>query len=596
MLAVGIPKQLSKKGIGRWRPMIKIHLNNVKLRDKLLLMYVLSVFIPIVVTNVVFYNVTTNNVKQQKIRDAGLALENIKESLKSVVDQTAGLSYSFYTDRTFNEYLARRYTSTYEYVVAYDSYLKEAFADSDKNLENTLKYKVYTDNPTILTGYIEPLTDEVKSSDWYVQYKSGPVLFPTLISSNLTFSLIQQLNNFGTNGFNQLFKIDLNMKTIHYFFHNNGFEGKVYLVDPLGRVQFSNDTEVKWDMQTVLFQDIPRPANPEEFEAFYKGSNYLEGWSLRGVMNKQIVFNEVRKSRSSVIWLACINFVVPSIIIAAISRSLHLRLVRILKYMKKVKNQNFQIIPYEEGRDEIGQLTREFNRMTVKIDSLINDVYLADIQKKDLELKQQQAQLHALHSQINPHFLFNALESVRMRSVIKGEEETADIIHNMAKMFRKSISWSRDWITVGEEIEVIQCFLEIQKYRFDEELEFEVLVDSQAVNCRIPSMTFLPFVENASIHGVESVPRKGLISVRVGVENNGLRFTLEDNGKGMSSSKLEEINRDLTLNQTMGERVGIKNTYCRLRMIYRDEFEFNIRSMEGEGTCIEIILPVMRKQ
>ena len=102
-------------------------------------------------------------------------------------------------------------------------------------------------------------------------------------------------------------------------------------------------------------------------------------------------------------------------------------------------------------------MTTEFNRMTETIRNLIDEVYLADIQK-DLELKQQQAQLHALHSQINPHFLFNTLESVRMRSLIKGEKETAKIVHHMAKMFRKSISWNQRDVTVKDELELIDSF------------------------------------------------------------------------------------------------------------------------------------------
>ncbi|WP_438448437.1 sensor histidine kinase [Gorillibacterium sp. sgz5001074] len=568
-----------------------VHLNHMKLRDKLLLMYALCVFLPIVMTNAVFYHVTTTNIKDQKIHDAGLALENIKGSLKTVIDQAAGVSYSFYADRIFNEYLARRYASTYEYVDAYNTYLKEAFSNSDKNLLNALQYKVYTDNPTILTGYIEPLTEEIKNTSWFTQFRSYSAPYPTLINSDQTFSLLQKLDNYYTNGFNQILKIDLNMKTINQLFLNNGFDGKVYLVDPKGRVQFSNDQDMDGSQEKPLFQNIPGLSKSEDFVTSYAESNYLEGWSLHGVMNKEVVLNVVRKSRFSMVWLACINFVVPSIIIAAMSRSLHVRLVRLLKYMKKIKNQNFQTIPHEDGRDEIGQLTNEFNRMTMKIDTLINDVYLADIQKKDLELKQQQAQLHALHSQINPHFLFNALESVRMRSVIKGEDETAEIIHNMAKMFRRSISWSQDWIKVSEELEVIQCFLEIQKYRFDDELEFDIQVDEQAMDHRIPKMIFLPFVENASIHGVESAPGRGMIRVKIAVTDSELHFVLEDNGMGMSPDRLKGIRQDLARDDAMGERVGIKNTYCRLKLIYQEQFYFDIDSVEGEGTRIQIRLP-----
>ncbi|MFD1907155.1 sensor histidine kinase [Paenibacillus rhizoplanae] len=103
--------------------------------------------------------------------------------------------------------------------------------------------------------------------------------------------------------------------------------------------------------------------------------------------------------------------------------------------MKSVKDKNFGLIPYHLERDEIGELTVEFNRMSKRIENLINDVYVAEIQKKELELRQRQAQLHALHSQINPHFLFNALETIRMRSMMKGETQTARTIQNMAKIF-----------------------------------------------------------------------------------------------------------------------------------------------------------------
>lgn len=328
------------------------------------------------------------------------------------------------------------------------------------------------------------------------------------------------------------------------------------------------------------------------FEITYTGINYLEGWSLHGVMDEEIVLKEVRKSRSFVVWLACINFVLPSIIIAAMSRSIHVRLVRILKHMKKVKTQNFQTIPPEDARDEIGQLTMEFNRMTETIHNLIHEVYLADIQKKDLELKQQEAQLHALHSQINPHFLFNTLESVRMRSLIKGEKETAKIVHNMAKMFRKSISWNQNDVTVKEELELIESFLQIQKYRFGEKLQYTIEADPAVLMYRIPKMVILPFVENASIHGIESSPGVGIIQLFVSMENDQLHIRLTDNGIGMSQAKLEELLSYLDQNTDMGEHVGMKNAYSRLKLCYKNDFTFDIQTWEGEGTHIQIKLPL----
>lgn len=125
------------------------------------------------------------------------------------------------------------------------------------------------------------------------------------------------------------------MDVIKQYFHNSGFDGKVYLVDPAGHIQFSNDLTAEESQIGKRYNEIQFPNKMIPFELTYTGINYLEGWSLHGVMDEEIVLKEVRKSRSFVVWLACINFVLPSIIIAAMSRSIHVRLVRILKHMKK---------------------------------------------------------------------------------------------------------------------------------------------------------------------------------------------------------------------------------------------------------------------
>lgn len=571
--------------------MIRWNLNYMKLRDKLLLMYVLSVFIPIVVTNVVFYNVTTANIRSQKTRDAGVALNNLKNDLRVTIDQGVGLSYSLYADPVFNDTLSRTFRSHFEYIDAYSSYLQGEF--SGKLIEGIRWYQVYTDNPTVLSsGYIDRLTDSVRSTNWYQQFQNHSAPYPALIATDQMLSLVQRLDNLDTGGIEQLLKIDMNMDLIKDHFRNSGFDGDVYLLDPGGRIRFSNDAQTIDPHIGELYSKIQFPNKTIQFERTFTGINYLEGWSLQGVMDEEIVLREVRKSRAFVVWLACINFVLPTIIIAAMSRSIHVRLVRILKHMKKVKTQNFQTIPPENARDEIGQLTMEFNRMTETIRNLIDEVYLADIQKKDLELKQQQAQLHALHSQINPHFLFNTLESVRMRSLIKGEKETARMVHHMAKMFRKSISWNQHDVTVKEELELIESFLQIQKYRFGEKLHYRIEVDPSTLMYRIPKMVILPFVENASIHGIESSPDEGFIELLVTVKHDRLHISLQDNGIGMSPARLEELLSYLDQNTDMGEHVGMKNAYSRLKLCYKDDFSFHIQTWEGEGTHIEITLPL----
>lgn len=565
--------------------------HNLKLRDKLLLMYFCCVFIPIVLTNIVFYNVTTNNVRNQKMHDADIALTQLQREFRSVIDEAAGISYLYYIDPLLNEHLNHTYASDLEYVEALAN-IKSLFNKSEQANRSTSSTVIYTDNPTILSsGPIMPLSGSVKESGWYKQFQKVNVAYPSLIHDGDTISLVQRLNYTREGTYSSIIKIDLNMSTATLLFANAGFEGNIYFVSPDGTVQYSNDSGTDWKSGAVPLAEVRLPKQRVAFEQAYSNNNYLNGWELVGVLNEHAALQEVRKSAAFVLYLALLNFVLPTVIIAVISGSIHKRLVRILKHMKKVKIQRFEIIPGEQPHDEIGQLTLEFNRMTERIDRLIHDVYEADIAKKDLEIRQRQAQLHALHSQINPHFLFNALETIRMRSLMKGETETARTVQYMAKIFRQSVSWKKSWVTVREELELIECFLEIQKYRFGDKLKYQLTVEDAVYDQLIPKMSFLPFVENASIHGVESSPGIGYIALHIGFEADRLLFRLSDNGAGMTASQLSELLDYLHKDEAIGDSVGMKNVLLRLKLCYKDQFGFEMDSREGMGTFVQLKLP-----
>lgn len=198
--------------------------------------------------------------------------------------------------------------------------------------------------------------------------------------------------------------------------------------------------------------------------------------------------------------------------------------------------------------------------MTLQIQSLINNVYVADIQKKNLELERRHAQLNALQSQINPHFLFNALETIRMRSLMKDEEETARIIHNMAKIFRNSLVWRKDMVTLKEELEFIYCFLEIQKYRFGEKIEYTVVANEADSSILIPKMSIVTFVENASIHGIEPLKQGGKIEVEIKQSGDELICAIRDNGVGMSDQQVEKLYRYLEGEEEMGSASAFRTS------------------------------------
>ncbi|MEK5033099.1 sensor histidine kinase [Paenibacillus sp. FSL R7-0302] len=575
-------------------------LNNIRLRNKMFLVYFLGVIAPIILTNVIFYNTITGNVKAQRIKDIDLAVEQIKNEFRLMVDQAVGLSSFFYADYKTNEVLDRNFTQTEDYVEAYDLYLRSTLNNYSPFSSSLQNKTIYVDNPTLLnSGNIGILSGEVRESVWYKEWMQEASSQPIFVRINeadgrfQSFSVLRRMDYFADRmDKEKLVKIDFKTIDLMEVFANLNVQGDVYLLGPEGRIEYTTNRAIDWQGKDWQLYASLKQEQLIDFEKEYGSISYLSGWQIVGTVNEKEIIKEVLKSRYFILWSACLMMIVPTIIILIITRSINLRIIEILKHMKKVKTQQFQTIMHGESRDEIGQLTLEFNSMIMQIKALINDVYLTEIQKKSLELERRKAQLNALQSQINPHFLFNALETIRMRSLLKQEHETAKIIQSMAMILRSSLTWNKEWVSVEEELGFILCFLDIQKYRFEDKLSYHIEMQSEAYACVVPKMVFLPFVENASIHGIEPLKKGGSIEIRISVEGDEVVFQVADNGIGMSSEQVDTLYGYLDMEGIIGERIGIQNVIYRVTMLYGRRAIFQVDSRPGEGTRIELRIPV----
>ena len=567
----------------------------------MLILYVSSVFIPIVLTNIIFYQVTTENVKNQRMNDISNTVEQIKEDFRNEVDDAVSVSTVFYTDLMLNDILEADYADAGQYVEAYDSYLRRILNSYGPIYYSMQAITVYVDNPTMLySGGVGYITEGVQQEEWYQRLMAaGNSSLPIFYRESKegqpdTYSIIRKLDYYSSqNEHLKILKIDLKTQQVEQIFTNLNLQGDTYLLNREGEVEYTTNTDIALRRDEHLrYDDIPKNPDTIEFDTEAYTTTYLEGWRLVGTISENEVFENVRNSRNFVIYLAIANIVLPTLIILWITRNLAIRLIRILKHMKKVKNQHFEPINQVETRDEIGQLTEEFNRMTLQIKSLISDVYIADIQRKDLEIQNRKSQLHALQSQINPHFLFNALETIRMRSLMKQETETAKIIQNMAKLFRSSLTWNRDRVKVVEELEFILCFLQIQQYRFGDRLNYHIDIDEEVKDCYIPKLVFLPFVENASIHGIEQLKAGGTIDIRIVRAGQHVKFEIRDNGVGMPPEQVDLIYSYMKSEEELGDHIGVQNVIYRLKMIYGSAFAFTLESSQESGTAVRIEIPM----
>jgi len=571
--------------------------NNLNLRNKLLIIYICTVFIPITLTHIAYYHVTTTNVRTQKMNDMSLSVKQIANDFQTSIDDAVGISSMIYTDYELYNLLETKYNSSIDFIHAYHDF----FGDISKEVSlypSVHSIKLYTDNDTVIyAGGISKIDTLVKGSTWYKESELIRSSYPVLIRSvgdsgkHDMFSLIREMDYFvSKNSTQKILEINLEAGLMHRIFHDVTFPGELYLLNEEGTIEYTTNSKIDWSESKYPYKSVSLPDDKVVFEESYN-LPYLNNWKVVAVTQEHVLLEDIKGSRNFILYLALINLVFPSLFIIYITSSLHLRILRILRHMRKVEDQNFELIEGVDDQDEIGELTHAFNRMASKIKRLINEVYVADIQKKDLELQRKQAQLSALQSQINPHFLFNVLETIRMRSILKKEDETAKIIENIAKMLRKSFIWGKDWVTVDEEIYLIKCFLEIQHYRFDDKMQYHIDIDPEAAKCLIPNMSLIPFVENASIHGIEPIKGKGMIIISIKRNDDKLVCEINDNGQGMETEEYDQVMQSLDEVANIGEHVGIKNVYYRLKLHYSNQFEFNIISTKGVGTTVKIILP-----
>ena len=186
-----------------------------------------------------------------------------------------------------------------------------------------------------------------------------------------------------------------------------------------------------------------------------------------------------------------------SFVVSIFNHSFTSRILQLSKVFKSVDSEKLVSMTDRESKDEIGSMIKNYNRMVSRTNDLIQTVYKNKLKEQEMLVSQKNAELLALHSQINPHFLFNALESIRMHSLLKKENETADMVEKLAIMQRQYVEWGNDAVTVAKECEFVKAYLALQKYRFGERLNYNIDIEADCMECQVPKLTLVTFVENA---------------------------------------------------------------------------------------------------
>lgn len=268
----------------------------------------------------------------------------------------------------------------------------------------------------------------------------------------------------------------------------------------------------------------------------------------------------------------------------AITRPLY----RLSLLMKEISKGNFNIEAPVKGNDEVSQLSRTFNIMVKEIDRLIK-------QLEEEHKMRERMYFETLQMQINPHFLFNALNAIKWMAIMKGQNEIGTTIAALGKLLETTLSKNGEIISLSEEIQCIDSYVLLQKMRYGDKFDIRYSIDETILSYKVPRLILQPLVENAIIHGFEDMELRGVITINGYKQSNVLFIEVIDNGRGMSPEKIDQILKGLYKSNKFNNNIGLKNINDRIKLYFGPDYGLAIRSEEGKGTLVRICLPLTQE-
>lgn len=576
----------------------------MKLVYRMILIYVIGGLLPL--SAIIGYLIHgTNQVLVSQAENAEIAeLQTIGRQILELENTMTTVSSYFYFDDKLEEIAAKQYTDYQEMINDYRGYT--AFKEY-QSYYNTMisRISIFLQNHTLRGNSDFVVVDaDTEAEAWYQRVStegSGcvwtclPISLPKYDHAPAIARMIKT-------------KKSENVGVLVIYLRPQQFEKMIWEREGSTYIVLDGETLLTSRHETIPFEELKQylpDAAEEKYQTRIKAgeeeyvltcenvkqedtSDYFQVVSVRAV--DEILREAYAQQRKS-IWLFLGSVVLAGTLIFAFSWSFARRVGRFREQMQKASEGNFELEEKLGGNDEISQLYDYLSVMIWRIQRLLAQVYQEKIHAERLKTSQKDAEFKMLTSQINPHFLYNTLETIRMKARINKQYEIEELVKMLGKILRSSIQAGSKDMTIREEVELAEYYLKIQQYRFGERIQYQIYVEEGTERQKILPLLIQPLVENCIIHGLEGRADVGHIDICVKRSGQNVVITVTDDGAGICGEKIAEIRRELAGNRTKGEHIGICNVNQRVRLRYGEEYGVTVESICGEYTRVEITLP-----
>jgi two-component system sensor histidine kinase YesM len=590
----------------RWNP-------HNSIRGKLIFYFILVIIVP---TLVIFltYSYNSQRLLEEKIYSTNQELVN--QSANTMNEMAVRMvKAALFVESDFNQAYRRDLS---EYNINYDAFTtlklmqnrltitRDLLLDSEAFLQvvDDRRFAVSTlynidYNAIIEEDWYSQAVQAKGFPSWLVSYTMNSAHGYTQIGVKTPYVLLSRLLQKDDGNMNGVGVVAVGVPSESFFGKNTLPDGGVpkLLIQTSGNVV--RDTE--GNSYDLIFEEDqsgkPR-LNAFSKRAIINGNRYLVntaevsqvGFTLLQLMSYDHFTKQLDQSRNRSIIGILLVFFTGTVLFLVLMIRLTKPIYSLLHSMRKVGRGNFQTVVEVEGRDEISALGLEFNQMVAKLDQLIADL---EAEQKNKE----EARFQALQAQINPHFLFNTLNSIKLMALLSGtNQNVSDMITALGKLLAFSMKQTQQYVTLRQELEYLELYMTLQKIRYHDNIRININIPELLMDTQVLKFSLQPFVENCIIHGGR-LPLTVWIEAEHMKDRSGMIITIEDNGKGVSESKLAIIQeRRVNDDNAKFSGIGVSNVDNRIKIHFGKQYGISLGQSQYGGLKATIRLPIQKEQ
>ncbi|WP_217596784.1 sensor histidine kinase [Cohnella sp. GbtcB17] len=534
---------------------------------------------------------------------AGHSLSQLAENVDSTLRSYEQVADYLYMDDLLQERLLKTFDAYPEAHEEYFEFVKPQLYSISSSTE-ILDIAIYTDNASFHVGSIRPLEELAPQLQAHPCIRGGAVGTESLRTWSASgdrpgrLILTQRMNHLNPRSC-LFFQIENDANKVADLIKMEGERSRFLVLLPDGSsVMDSVDSSA--ESKEELLDSIRSAEGGRvvdlEGEAYLLNSQRLSSRnSVEGLQVASLLPLEELEAKTGVIRqmaLLFFLFTLAAFVVVnyIVSNRITRRLRQLSSKMRRTDMDSLQPIGHVRGNDEVSHLGHMFNDMVLRMQRLLGEVYESELREKELQLRTKEAELYALQTQINPHYLYNTLNSIRGNLLENGDRPNAEIVGLLAKSFRQMLGKSGGMIPLEEELGIVETYLRIQAFRYPDRLKYRIEVEENLLRLRVPKLSLQILVENSIVHGLEPKESPTTIVVSAEKEEEAILLRVEDDGIGLEPARAAQILARLSGSAVDGDHIGLLNVHQRLQSL-GSEFGIRLTGKPGEGTTTTMRIP-----